>query len=71
MRAAAYTEVDVRGRDAEIVEEDIREHRVIVLAGMDNNMLGARCPRRRCYGGEFDKLGPRADDTHDLHGDRV
>ena len=39
VRSRADPEVDVRGRDSQVAEEDIGEHRVIVLPGVNNHML--------------------------------
>ena len=39
MRSRADPEVDVRGRDTQVAEEDIGEHRVVVLPGVNNHML--------------------------------
>jgi hypothetical protein len=32
-------EVDVRGRDPQVAEEDVGEHRVVVLPGVNNHMV--------------------------------
>ena len=41
VRPRADPEVDVRGRDPQVAEEDIGEHRVIVLPGVNNHMVDA------------------------------
>jgi hypothetical protein len=41
VRPRADPEVDVRGRDPQVAEEDIGEHRVVVLPGVNNHMVDA------------------------------
>ena len=60
--------MNIRGGDAQIVEEDVRHHGVVVLAGVDNHVLDVR------LGGEglrdraqLDELRPGPDDAEYLH----
>ena len=42
VRTRADAEVDVRARNAELLEEDVGHRRVVVLAGVDDQVLDAR-----------------------------
>ena len=67
--AGADAEVDVWGGDGEVLEERVGHRGVVVLAGVDDDVVDAPAPREsRGHGPELDELRPGTDDTHDLHG---
>ncbi len=57
----------VGGGDAEVVEEDVGEHGIVVLPGVHDHVVGARGGRRVGDGGQLHELGSCADDADDLH----
>jgi len=65
MRTGAHTKIVIRFWDLQLVEEDIRHLRVIVLAGMDEYLLVLlpELPRDR---DALDKLGAGPDNGDDL-----
>ena len=54
--------MDVGGGDAQVVEEDVGEHGVVMLSGVDDHMFDASLPEGRVDGGQLDELGPGAHD---------
>ena len=66
--AGADAEVDVGGRDVEILEEDVGHVGVVVLARVDDDVLVARGGHRVGDGRELDELGAGTDDRQDSHG---
>lgn len=61
------TEVHIRRRNAKVIEEHVREHRVVVLAGVHDHVIdpgGGGCLGN---GGELDELGASANDADHLH----
>ena len=66
VRAAAERQLDLGRRHVELAHEDRRELVVVVLAGVDEQLVvgGAQRPRD---GRGLDELRPVADDRDDLH----
>ncbi len=62
---AAHPEHVAGAGDAELVEEDAVELVVVVLAGVDQHVIGVALQRRQDPG-ELDDLGPGAHHGHDL-----
>ncbi len=56
-------EVQVRLGQAELLEEDVGQAAVVVLAGVDEALLDARRPERGDDGRGLDEVRPRADDV--------
>ena len=63
----AHSQVDVRGGDAQVGEEDVGEHRVVVLPGVDDDVLSPCGPEGRVHGSQLDELGAGTDDRHHAH----
>jgi len=61
-------QTSVRGWDIEIAEEHVRQKRIVVLAGVHDDVFyfGVEIASTD-DGAKFDELGPRADDAHDPH----
>ena len=59
-------ELAVRARQPELAEEGSREGVLVVLAGMDKQLLGP-LPQGARDGGCLDELGAVADDGEDAH----
>ena len=67
VRAGADAEVDVRCGDLQVGEEDVRHQGVVVLAGVDDDVVVARRLQGcgdRC---QLHELRPGANDAEDLH----
>ena len=64
--AAADPEAVVGPRQAELREEDAGHRLVVVLAGVDEDLVVAR-PQHRLQRGGLDELRPRPDDGDDAH----
>ena len=69
VRGAPDAEVEVRLRDSELVKEEVAHIRVVVLAGVNEQRLGAietsiGLDQRR----DLHQVGPRAHNVQDLHG---
>ena len=60
--AGADPEVHVRLGQAELLEEDVRQAAVVVLARVDEALLDGRRPERGDDGRGLDEVRPRADD---------
>jgi hypothetical protein len=67
VRAVAEAEVEVGGRNPELVEEDLRQLVVVVLAGVDQDLVVGR-PQPVRHGRCLDELRPVSDDCDDPHG---
>jgi len=65
--AAGDVQLDVRSGEAELLEEDARKRVVVVLAGVDEDLLVAGAQRSGDRGG-LHELRPVADDGQDSHG---
>ena len=70
MRAAADAEAVIRRRQAELPVEAARQLVIVVLAGVDQDLVVAR-PQDRRQGRGLDQLRPRPNDTEDSHGQRL
>ncbi len=67
VRAGANAELVVGGWQVQLLEEDVGQHAIVVLAGVDQHLLVLLTQGLAERGG-LDELGPGADDRHDLHG---
>lgn len=65
MPAGADAEVHVGFGQAQLVEEDLRHPRVVVLAGVDDRLLGAEGAEGVDHRGGLDEVRPRPEDVHD------
>ncbi len=64
----ADAQVVVGGGDAELVEEDVGHGRIVVLAGVDEDVLvAARGPQGPANGRRLDKLGTGPHHRDDCH----
>ena len=66
--ARAHTQVDIGRRDPQVGEEDVGEHRVVVLPGVDDDVLHPGSSHGVGDRGELDELGPGPDDGDNAHG---
>ena len=60
-------QVHVRVRNPQVGEEDVRHHRVVVLPGVDDDVLHTGTGEGGGDRAELDELRAGADDTQDLH----
>ena len=64
-RSSPTDQIKVRRTETEIVKKHLIERIVIILTGVDQNLL--KIPVAAFYGGgQPDDLRPRADDRHEL-----
>ena len=68
MRARTDAQVHVRVRDAQVGEEDVGQHRVVVLPGVHDHVLHPTPTALIGHRRELDELRTGTDDTQDLHG---
>jgi hypothetical protein len=66
MMTTAHTEVMIGCRKVEFIEEDLGQAEVLVLPGMDEDLLGPITQQER-ERRELDELRSGADDCHDPH----
>ena len=71
MRARSSLQAVGGRREAELVEEDLRELGVVVLPGVDDNLLETALAERDRERSRLDELRAVADDGEDPHGLRV
>ena len=64
----ADLEVHVRVRDPEVGEEDVGEHRVVVLSGVHDDVLHPTLTTGVGHRGQLDELRTGTDHAQDLHG---
>ena len=59
--------MDVGSADAQVAEEHLREHRVVVLARVHDGVADSGLPEGGVDGGQFDELRAGADHGENVH----
>ena len=67
VRPGAHREIDVRLGNPELLEEDVRHERVVVLAGVDDRLPDAVVPQRGDDRRRLHEIGSRSDDVKNVH----